>query len=554
MPSSTVCLVLCFISWICAQIYNSFRISILVQIQYAEVPTVAAMNSPFSLDTVIGVLIYTVALVLVITCILDNRKCDCQAFLKTVAAADRPRTPHRRRLLLLPLIPLRTPSAAAYGLRIPPMTFSIPRPLWLSRVVIPQRSQLLLLPPPPVDVTLPAHISFPVRRMVFSIPRPFWLWRALYQPQITAFVPTALPSVIELPTALALVTKGAPTRLLFVSLIIGGRRAIQDFKPSFICLYLAPGFPMTCLGLGTTGKSGISICGASVEENVDKKIEDTFVSLPEEEDIHPPDEDPLVSGRQSHAHLLRHVAAAALLRKLQFRVIEEPCYASFEEVVEEEDGIEGAVEDVEKIFEEVAEIEKADGEIQVKIIAKVEGVEEPIEDIEKIVEKGIEDIEQAEIAKDGVEEMDVEVGAVEPAELVALQEIEKAVEEPEHTAEDTAQTLVAGAEPSLTTPEQKVEVEKKTAAATYNETSGLALDEEFDLPSYEEFVKGAPPEPLFAKRNPDIVDYVVVRPPSLDYYVSRAGPKPYTPRVSQLPLLARLSTRISARVAVPVSA
>ncbi|KAJ7265369.1 hypothetical protein B0H12DRAFT_1100506 [Mycena haematopus] len=59
----------------------------------------------------------------------------------------------------------------------------------------------------------------------------------------------------------------------------------------------------------------------------------------------------------------------------------------------------------------------------------------------------------------------------------------------------------------------------------------------------------APPEPLFAKRIPNVVAFAIFYPPSLSSFASRTGTKPITTRTSHRHLLARLSVRMSADVA-----
>ncbi|KAJ7181573.1 hypothetical protein C8R43DRAFT_1229411 [Mycena crocata] len=66
---------------------------------------------------------------------------------------------------------------------------------------------------------------------------------------------------------------------------------------------------------------------------------------------------------------------------------------------------------------------------------------------------------------------------------------------------------------------------------------------DWDIPSYEDFVDDAPPEPLFEKKYV-CLDYIVHRPPLLSMVATRTGVKSVSKtRVSRLPLLARLSSR-----------
>ncbi|KAJ7930078.1 hypothetical protein B0H13DRAFT_1963141 [Mycena leptocephala] len=303
------------------------------------------------------------------------------------------------------------------------------------------------------------------------VPRPFWVWQILYRPSIMTFGSRARLPLIEYPAALALVTKRASSPLSCVSLIAGGRPGMQDTLPTFIRLLAtpaAPRYPLT--GVGLQG-----IWGANIKEEGEEYLEDTTLflesnsSFKEKPIEKPPAEDNPVHARQSHVPILRHLAAAALLRKLHVQAEDEPCYASIEEVAESEEAIEEITEEFQ---------------------------------VEKVVEAGEKDI------KNGMETLFFD--AVSESNGFDLDE-------------------------------------KKIDIVTGDHESVAPLYEEFeDLPSYEEFAQGAPAEPLFDTSASPI--HAVHRPPPLSTLAVHIGVKSTNihPRASRLPLLARLSSRVSA--------
>jgi hypothetical protein len=133
-------------------------------------------------------------------------------------------------------------------------------------------------------------------------------------------------------------------------------------------------------------KGATRICSASIEGDKEEDSQDTCVgSLPGEEK-EKLDEAQVVpaSGRHSHLPVLRHIAAAALLRRFQPKVHDEPSYASIEEVAEDVE----KVEVVEKIFGAAVEVEKV-VEVAKKILTVVQ---------ENQVEKVVAAVEAAEDA------------------------------------------------------------------------------------------------------------------------------------------------------------
>jgi hypothetical protein len=75
----------------------------------------------------------------------------------------------------------------------------------------------------------------------------------------------------------------------------------------------------------------------------------------------------LASGRYFYVPFLRHVAAAAPVRRLHLKVHDEPSYASIEEIDEDV----GKVEAVEKFVDAVEEMKKV-GEIAKKVVTIVQ--------------------------------------------------------------------------------------------------------------------------------------------------------------------------------------
>ncbi|KAJ7369024.1 hypothetical protein DFH08DRAFT_928996 [Mycena albidolilacea] len=173
--------------------------------------------------------------------------------------------------------------------------------------------RLFLLPPTPPNVPPVTSDGFRLPRLASTVPRLFWL-----------------SSSHRIPTALALVIKRVSSRLPSNSLIAGGRSRIHDFKPLFARL------GSLGTGLRTTGtklkisKGATRICSASIEGDKEEDFQDTCVGSPPEEEGEKLDEAQVApaSGRHSHLRFLRHIAAAALLRRFQLKVHDEPSYAS----------------------------------------------------------------------------------------------------------------------------------------------------------------------------------------------------------------------------------
>ncbi|KAJ7126886.1 hypothetical protein C8R44DRAFT_851345 [Mycena epipterygia] len=287
-------------------------------------------------------------------------------------------------------------------------------------------------------------------------------------------------SVTECCTALFLFVKRDARPLFLFSILARARVAIPPWVHSFPAhlRHLAPAISSNHQG-------------AHLKKIAAKEYEEPVPVLvpPAQVPVHSQDGIP---ARPSHAPLLRHLVAAAILRKCRVRiVIEEDCHAGIEEVEEVDD------------LSDTLVVE-----------------EEKDEDGEKLDEQ-------------------VEV-TVNQDTLVLEEEEEKVEEEQEEQFEEDS-------------------IEEQIGELTIDLESVAPSYQEFDLdaaPSYEEFANDAPPEPLFQKRTVAPLDHVIHRPPSLAAIAARMSASlPSThARVSRLHLLARLSSRVSATSAEPISA
>jgi hypothetical protein len=319
MPSASFTLILCFVTFICGQLFNTFCTS-LHPIKIESIASVVPVDTGFSFKTVI-VIVFSALVVhdAVILLVIRHLPKDSKRTLRVLKTL---------------------PAAAA------------------DHISIPQGPLLIL----PVNTLLVPHKSFRLRPTVVSIPRPFWIWRFLYRPPTIGFSSRAVLPLLEYLTTLALVAKRVSSPLP-CALLTGGHPCIQDL-PLFMRLFsplaaaAVPRYPLT--GVGLQG-----VWGTNVKEELEEDSEDTTLYLESnsslkdkeikasadegikttlEETIEdsPAEDGP---GRQSHVPVLRHLTAAALLRKSQVRVNDEPCYASIEEVIEDEEVVEESVEE-----------------------------------------------------------------------------------------------------------------------------------------------------------------------------------------------------------------
>ncbi|KAJ7684362.1 hypothetical protein DFH06DRAFT_1462711 [Mycena polygramma] len=204
--------------------------------------------------------------------------------------------------------------------------------------------------------------------------------------------------------------------------------------------------------------------------------------------------------RASQVSLLRHVAAVALLRRLGFR-IEEPSSASIEEVADDyEDEQIAQVGGTQNAVKEIMQVDKA--------------AEKEAETV------SISSKEELKIDAEGEQtQNDIEV-ALQVTEPVAIRTVEK--EEPESRCVDA--------------PKNDTFPADDQAAPLYDE---------LDLPSYEQFVRDLPMDPLLAQ-TVTVPAYAVHQPPSLSILAARSGTPPCRTesRPSRIHFLARLSARV----------
>ncbi|KAF7352286.1 hypothetical protein MVEN_01192300 [Mycena venus] len=337
--------------------------------------------------------------------------------------------------------------------------------------IIPKCARLLLLPPAPASI--PAIIGNTLRMppATFSV--------AAHSGVGTVSRIVLHPPLIRNTLALGLVTKRVSFSLPFVSSTTEGRFGIQDSKLSFVRI---TGLPVTDFGF-SRNEDTISKDGVAIKE-VKEDLKDMIVSSSHQEETFEvsSSQDIPVDVRFSRLPLLQHVTAAALLRKLQLKVVEDLCYASIGEVVEDDKSVQEieAVEVVDNVSTEDA---------TENVTQEATGVG-PVEEIEKLVVPDVAEDTQAE-----------------------------------NVVEDTTQTLVVEASFSPPSPE-----EKKIEVVSTDPAFVVLLFEELELPSYEQFVEDAPPEPLFEKSAFAPLIHVIHRPPPLAILAIHTRVKPCEPQ------------------------
>ncbi|KAJ7167797.1 hypothetical protein C8R46DRAFT_1350735 [Mycena filopes] len=182
----------------------------------------------------------------------------------------------------------------------------------IDRLDIPRHDSLFLLPP---AVSIPSVSQLFAR---LAILRPSWTFKILCRPLFTASPKTTIPLLEHPdPAALALVppTKSHPVDA-----------CIPDGLPTFIRVFRNLAVKSYRFeGRVFRGRLRFPIHLEEVKERTLKSIN---------EEGHQEDK---VERRPSCAGFLQHLAAAALLRKCQFQVEEEVCYATVVEIEEEED-------------------------------------------------------------------------------------------------------------------------------------------------------------------------------------------------------------------------
>ncbi|KAJ6490467.1 hypothetical protein DFH09DRAFT_1454289 [Mycena vulgaris] len=365
------------------------------------------------------------------------------------------------------------------------------------------RLALVLFNPARVKVPAAARHNLAGRKwMVPSIPRPFWI---IYRPALITFV-IDRAALIQYSTALVLFAN----RTVAFPPLTRGRTGHQDIPRHAQCFQLNLRLILLALAASKAHfEMDEGICYASIEEVPDS----TVASSVKEEKIamvpglsykalrSPCPVTYLPSARLQvpprivlyfHLNLLRHIPALVVTsRTHQLKI----CTATTEEV------------------EPTAET------------LVVQAVSE--EDNSQVVAE-VEDTYTAQ-AMSSIEEK-MEPAAIDES-ILSFSTLE---------VQDTTDTTLVEAVKS-SGAEEKAEVVDvaQESAPTY---------EEFDwdqAPSYEEFANDAPPEPLFEKRFVSL-EHAVHRPPPLALLAARTGAKAsFHARASRLPLLNRLSSRLS---------
>ncbi|KAJ6515225.1 hypothetical protein C8R45DRAFT_955704 [Mycena sanguinolenta] len=495
MPSSSITIALCFLAFASGELFHAVCTRIAHPVIHVNIETVAAAapvdtGFPFAelLWIVLSVfLVHDLVIIAVVAHLFKDQKGSIKRLQAEVGSFFKPR---RSRPLLLPS---STSSAS---------------PIFLKRrsrwpIVIPWCPTSHFLPPAHVELCYPFTLSPAIN----SIPRPFW--RPHTFPNMVIAPRVVLP-LIESPLALALVTTRASTRLPPITFAAGRRFGLQYFKTTipFIRLYgLAKGSGPTERGGNT--RLALKICDTEREGEVEAKIKDTVP----EASIH--DQDVPINTCPSQSHFLRRVAAAALLRRLTFKVPEqELCYANIEEV----DGAANANPE-----HQVVEM------VPTQVAEKIVEVEEKVETVE---ERVVEEVKDKQIVEEIEGVGDIDAGKEEAK-----------ADEASGADDEVAKKVELEGLPSYE------DIVNEVPPGSFYEV-GVRLHGELEcLPSYEEFANGVPPETLFEKRPAHVAAYDVHRPPPLSYLASRTGAIPKVPRASHHDLLARLRIRISGSVA-----
>ncbi|KAJ7684368.1 hypothetical protein DFH06DRAFT_1155429 [Mycena polygramma] len=332
MPSVFTTLSLCFASFILGQL---FQVSI-----HPTKREILVVPSGFSLSTVVSVivcvlLVHDALALLFLLRPLTSRSSNQKHRFKSLAVAAADTIPEHRLALRLP--PVDRPAAPmASGL-----TFHVPSLFWVRRNLsqssfkVVRRRPFLLIE---YTKASPASIdrSIDTRWMIISAPRPFW--------RLSGLGPNVARSLVEYKTALAPLIKIRSPLAPHTSRLLD----VQD-STSFTRLS-----ETAIIGLDLKKEDGaVDVC--SIEEQ-EEQVEDFALELNTtslENEARPAQDTTPTPPRASQAPLLRHIAAAALLRRLGFCVVEEPSTASIEEVTDEDEEEKVAqVEEVQNVAEE----------------------------------------------------------------------------------------------------------------------------------------------------------------------------------------------------------
>ncbi|KAJ6460128.1 hypothetical protein C8R47DRAFT_1327787 [Mycena vitilis] len=560
MPS-TIALGLCFFAFVCGQVFQA-AIHPSSIVKAAPVPEAVVVARGYSFATLVFVVVAVLLIHDGILILLLHGLAKADVETKSArlasnilkAALDNAPGFRRPTLLLLPPVPVNDPRPSPHSILVGP-----PRTIWVLPFLKMHRVGVLL------------------------IPRPFWT-RAIYRQAVCALGPrAALP--IQHPPVLALAPKHSTA-------------SIVSCPQDGVLLFRCPLEDLTAGGFSLadedTDIQTIDASSTAEKENVEgeeRKSHDIDLAEPNapESDHEIFLDDSPLQARPSRAPFLRYVAASALLRRLQFRAVDEACYASIEEVKEDdttkveedfEEDIEGEYvgeevkgvmdeEDVKKnAIEEDTEENVEEHPINVEQVVK-KNVKEDIEEEVKIVEETVLNGEDDDIEKDAQRTVQNVEDTAEVPETV--EEDVKTVERAEEDAEveeaaqitDPAQdeNEIAGKVPVQPAPEvdeetkthsvdgmkMKEEEEEEVEDAASEDRVGPDYDYD-DLPSYEDFVRDLPNDPLFEEWATAAPAYAITRPPPLAALVActTTTTRDARTRGSHIALLGRLSSRVSA--------
>ncbi|KAJ7724730.1 hypothetical protein DFH07DRAFT_854606 [Mycena maculata] len=420
MPSSSFVLTLCFISFLCGQLFSAFCASFSFTAAPVKTVALSVVHSGVSFRTLIlvvgsALLVHDVLVVLLVCHLIKAHK------------------PKARRNTTIVKLLLTATSAI-----IPVKRDNPPSALLLSA---------------PVRGRARHTMSFSYRSLaLFSIPCPL-----RFRPILA---PSATFPLIEYPTSLALVISGGSRPPACFPRLVG----LQGFRDRAWLSYLT-------LWRSVVAAAALRLAAPHpiVRQAVEDDSEDTWVVRVElgrrsaigeitDDDTQPEQaEVETALRRPSHLPLLGHLSATAKLRKARVRVlVDDPCSATIEEVNED-----------------------------VSATLFVEGSSTP------------SDPEQEKLGPPAIDQGDE---AIEAGTVFEWDDL------PSYEA------FVLGAPPLVKSLSTRSSVkEEKIAGPTANDygedgetVDAVTLSDESiwdDLPSYEEFLKGAPPDPIFATRD-----------------------------------------------------
>ncbi|KAJ7130914.1 hypothetical protein C8R46DRAFT_1235917 [Mycena filopes] len=338
----------------------------------------------------------------------------------------------------------------------------------VDRLDIPRHDSLFLLPR---AIPIPGVFKLFVRLAMLGT------FKILYWPLFTAYPKTTIPLLNHPdPAALALVLT---TKLHTFAV------CIPDGLPTFIRVFRH-------LAVKSYRFEGRVFRGRiRFPINIQEVKERTLKSINEEGY-----QEDKVERRPSRASFLQHLAAAALLRKCQFQVEEEACYATVVEIDEEEDDkrlheeeqVEPADEDKD-LRDEHLKLDKNHKDDELVIEENNEQLKNEREIAD--AEAGVKNDQHVKVDKDMDRVTATDATYVDAMASSAEEEIDQ---EEEETFFDAVSGLEGGEEMKI--PDEKDE--------TYAATRSWSPNDD-DLPSYEEFAMGVPSDILFVKKNVDLI-------------------------------------------------